>query len=173
MPRRRPGPAGPSARSGRREGRAAAAGRPCPVVLADRRLLIHALVNLIKNAVEASASAGMEPVVTISARVEGTTAGLSISDNGPGIPPDELRRIFEAGYSTKGTGPRPRPGDRPGGNRRPGWEPRRGKPSRVRAPGSGSACLWLEEDPSKQETRNGPIPFLDALASLRTVVLQS
>ena len=71
-------------------------------VLADRRLLIHALVNLIKNAVEASA--GPSPVVTLRATVEGPTAWLAVADDGPGIPPDDLRRIFDAGYSTKGTG---------------------------------------------------------------------
>ena len=75
-----------------------------PKVLADRRLLIHALVNLIKNAVEAASAAGTPPVVRLSAHVEGTNAELSVSDNGPGIPHGEHRRIFEAGYSTKGTG---------------------------------------------------------------------
>ncbi len=77
---------------------------PSPRVLADRRLLIHALVNLIKNAVEAAAAAGLVPVVTLTARVEGPTARLTVADNGPGIPPADLRRIFEAGYSTKGAG---------------------------------------------------------------------
>jgi signal transduction histidine kinase len=77
---------------------------PSPSVLADRRLLIHALVNLIKNAVEAATSAGRSPVIRLSVRLEGETAWLSVADNGPGIPPGELRRIFEAGYSTKGTG---------------------------------------------------------------------
>ncbi len=75
-----------------------------PRVLADRRLLIHALVNLIKNAVEAATSAGTAPVVRISARLEGATAELSVSDNGPGIPPGERRRVFEPGYSSKGSG---------------------------------------------------------------------
>jgi len=75
-----------------------------PRVLADRRLLIHALVNLIKNAVEASAAAGPAPVVTLRAWVEGATAWLGVADDGPGIPAPELRRIFEAGYTTKGAG---------------------------------------------------------------------
>ncbi len=77
---------------------------PSPRVLADRRLLIHALVNLIKNAVEAATAAGTAPVVRLSARSEGGTARLSVADNGPGIPPAQLRRIFEAGYTTKGAG---------------------------------------------------------------------
>ena len=78
---------------------------PSPGVLADRRLLIHALVNLIKNAVEAAAARRDDAGRSGSRRgSRGTTAWLSVADNGPGIPPGELRRIFEAGYSTKGTG---------------------------------------------------------------------
>ncbi len=79
-------------------------GFPWPRVLADRRLLIHALVNLIKNAVEASAAAGLPPAVTLSVRVEGPTARLAVADEGPGIPPQDLRKVFDPGYSTKGTG---------------------------------------------------------------------
>jgi signal transduction histidine kinase len=73
-------------------------------VIADRRLLIHALVNLIKNAVEAAGTSGREPVVTVSLDREGATAWLSVSDNGPGIPPEARRKIFETGYTTKGAG---------------------------------------------------------------------
>ncbi len=97
--------------AGARVVRPAADASPPPRVLADRRLLIHALVNLIKNAVEASASAsaagtgpGAAPVVTLTARVEGATAWLGVADDGPGIPPGELRKVFESGYSTKGNG---------------------------------------------------------------------
>ncbi len=75
-----------------------------PTVLADRRLLIHALVNLIKNAVEAAASAGTPPLVRLEAVACGVVAELAVIDNGPGIAPSDRRRIFEAGYSTKGGG---------------------------------------------------------------------
>jgi signal transduction histidine kinase len=73
-------------------------------VRADRRLLIHALVNLLKNAVEAVVGAGGAPVLTLSVRVEGRTAWIGVADNGPGIPPEALKRIFDDGYSTKGPG---------------------------------------------------------------------
>ena len=43
-------------------------------------------------------------MVTLRARVEGPTAWLAVADDGPGIPAADLRRIFEAGYSTKGAG---------------------------------------------------------------------
>lgn len=73
-------------------------------VRADRRLLIHALVNLVKNALESVESAGGAPRIVLSARVEGRTAWLGVADNGPGVPPEALRRIFDDGYSTKGPG---------------------------------------------------------------------
>ena len=74
-------------------------------VRADRRHLIHAIVNLIKNALEAGGTAADPPT---SLRVGLTTdqgfAYLTIADNGPGIDPAHLRRIFEPGYSTKAVG---------------------------------------------------------------------
>jgi C4-dicarboxylate-specific signal transduction histidine kinase len=73
-------------------------------VRADRRLLVHALVNLLKNALEAAAEHGISPRITYSARRDGTTVWIGISDNGPGIPVADLRHVFDDGYSTKGSG---------------------------------------------------------------------
>jgi C4-dicarboxylate-specific signal transduction histidine kinase len=73
-------------------------------VLADRRLLVHALVNLLKNAVEATLAAGIAPRFLLSATVEGASVLIGVADNGPGIPEADLRRVFEVGFSTKGPG---------------------------------------------------------------------
>jgi signal transduction histidine kinase len=73
-------------------------------VCADRRLLVHALVNLLKNALEAAAAAGIVPRITLNAEVEGATVWLGVADNGPGISEASLRRVFDVGYSTKGAG---------------------------------------------------------------------
>jgi signal transduction histidine kinase len=73
-------------------------------VLGDRRLLVHALVNLLKNAVEAASVMSSEPRVAVSARVSDETGWLEVVDNGPGISPADRRQIFEDGFSTKGTG---------------------------------------------------------------------
>ena len=72
-------------------------------VLADRRLLVHVLVNLLKNAVEAAA-ADLPPRVRLEARAEGPTAWITVADSGPGIPAAALPRVFDLGYSTKGAG---------------------------------------------------------------------
>jgi signal transduction histidine kinase len=73
-------------------------------VCADRRLLVHALVNLLKNALEAASAAGRTPEITLSVRLQGTLAWLGVADNGPGILGDRLNRVFDEGYSTKGPG---------------------------------------------------------------------
>jgi two-component system C4-dicarboxylate transport sensor histidine kinase DctB len=73
-------------------------------VRADRRLLVHALVNLIKNAIEAGASVGATPEIALSADDDGTFVWLGVADNGPGVAEDELGRVFDEDYSTKGPG---------------------------------------------------------------------
>ena len=71
-------------------------------VLADRRLLVHALVNLLKNAVEASSEA--PTTIRLSARVEGEIVWLDVADDGPGISEPDPRYLFDDGFSTKGAG---------------------------------------------------------------------
>lgn len=73
-----------------------------PVAQADRRLLVHALVNLLKNAVEATRGSAPEPRITLRAAAEGGSIVVEVGDNGPGIPPEALPRIFDLGFSTKG-----------------------------------------------------------------------
>ena len=77
---------------------------PPVVVVGDRRLLVHAILNLLKNAVEAATGAGIVPEVAASARRDGGLARIEIADNGPGIAEPVRRRIFESGISTKGPG---------------------------------------------------------------------
>jgi two-component system sensor histidine kinase PilS (NtrC family) len=67
--------------------------------------LRQVLWNLIRNAADAmSTSGGGE--IAIRLGTDGPRAALAIRDQGPGIPPDRIDRIFEPFYSTKtgGTG---------------------------------------------------------------------
>ncbi|MBX6314371.1 MAG: hypothetical protein IRY99_15880 [Isosphaeraceae bacterium] len=78
--------------------------RALPLALADRRLVVHALVNLLKNAIEATKGAGIEPRIALAAGAGEGMVWIEVTDNGPGIPAEALPRIFEHGYSTKGAG---------------------------------------------------------------------
>jgi signal transduction histidine kinase len=63
-----------------------------PPIVADRLRLRQALDNLVSNA---AMHAGGEIVVRAVAS-DGRVV-LSVSDSGPGIPPDEQERVFDAG----------------------------------------------------------------------------
>lgn len=70
-------------------------------VRADPPRLKQVLLNLCRNAVEAMPRGG---TLTLSARREGGEIVLEIADTGVGIPPSEVRRIFEPFYTTKESG---------------------------------------------------------------------
>lgn len=80
-----------------------------PPVYVDAKRIVQVLVNLVRNA-STYAPKGTE--ISISASVRGGFAQINVSDQGPGIPPVEQKRVFEAfrrGYdvekgSTQGAG---------------------------------------------------------------------
>jgi signal transduction histidine kinase len=67
------------------------AGLP-PVVHGDERLLASAIDNLLSNAVKYG---GATPEVRVRGWTENGMACLSVTDNGVGIPPDEVAKIGE------------------------------------------------------------------------------
>ena len=73
---------------------------PCPVS-ADRSQLKQVLVNLGKNAIDANSVRG---TVLIAVRREPTWVEVRLDDEGPGIEPDQVARIFEPFYTTKESG---------------------------------------------------------------------
>ncbi len=74
-----------------------------PEILADAGPLRQALLNLIRNAVDA-----MEPqgggTLHLSITVEGKALTLMVKDEGPGMDPERLPRIFDPFFSTKASG---------------------------------------------------------------------
>ncbi len=63
-----------------------------PLALAEPRALAHCLQNLISNAVKYGGVGGW---VGLSAALEGEFVEVCVADRGPGIPPDELRHVFD------------------------------------------------------------------------------
>ncbi len=70
-------------------------------VKADRRLLVQALVNLLKNVIEAPPGASR---ISIQVSAEDGFWRISLRDDGPGIGPETLAPLFEPGTTTKGPG---------------------------------------------------------------------
>jgi two-component system sensor histidine kinase KdpD len=77
------------------------------LVLADGVLIEQVLINLLENAVRYTPAGS---TITISATRQGMTALISVSDDGPGIPVGNEKKIFDKFYSIsqnnvqKGTG---------------------------------------------------------------------
>jgi two-component system, cell cycle sensor histidine kinase and response regulator CckA len=94
--------------------------RDTPSIEGDINQLRHVVFNLVGNACEATKSAGGKISISVSMvradrsllasmyiddnLPEGEYAVLEIADNGSGIEPKHLRRIFEPFFSTKFTG---------------------------------------------------------------------
>ena len=63
--------------------------------------LSQIFINLLVNAAQAIEDQG---VITVNTRKENDWAVVEICDNGSGIPPESLERIFDAFYTTRGVG---------------------------------------------------------------------
>ena len=73
-------------------------------VVGDRMLLRRALVNVVTNALGHTPPGGR---VRLSARADGTSVIACVEDNGAGIPPDILPRVFDRYFRGPGTTGRP------------------------------------------------------------------
>jgi len=62
---------------------------------ADVRKLTLAVSNLVDNAIKYGKEGGR---VTVSGKIEPTECTLEVKDDGPGIPPEDIPRIFERFY---------------------------------------------------------------------------
>lgn len=70
-----------------------------PVVFGDAVLLEWALEAMVKNAIDALRGRG--GTITLAAKVDGADAVLRVIDDGPGVPRELRRTIFEPGITTK------------------------------------------------------------------------
>jgi signal transduction histidine kinase len=70
-----------------------------PILHVDRYRVQTALFNLIQNALEAM-SGGGKIIITASTLPQDHSVAIIVQDNGPGIPPELLERVFEPFFST-------------------------------------------------------------------------
>jgi signal transduction histidine kinase len=80
---------------------------PGQIVLASRNKLIHVLVNLLQNSLDAMREKKFEtepPAISIQSRTEGDRSLIVIRDNGPGIEQKNLGKIFDPFFTTKDVG---------------------------------------------------------------------
>ena len=75
-----------------------------PAPQLDRDMFRQVLINLVQNGVDALGSERPDAEVRIEASVEAGEVALTVRDNGPGIAPEALGRLFEPLFSTKAKG---------------------------------------------------------------------
>ncbi len=77
-----------------------------PHVMIDAEQMKRIFVNLIENAVEAFEDDGEERSIVVSTRHEPARDLIvaEVTDNGGGIPPRDLQKLFQPYFSTKGRG---------------------------------------------------------------------
>ena len=69
-------------------------------VQGDRGMLLQALLNLLSNAVNHTLEDGR---IMVRCTVEGTRGVVTVEDDGPGISPQDLDRVFDRFYRSMGT----------------------------------------------------------------------
>jgi signal transduction histidine kinase len=68
--------------------------------------LQQVMLNLIVNAIEAMGATGTGPREVLISTAADSSNGVSIAvrDSGPGLPPEEITRVFDPFYTTKESG---------------------------------------------------------------------
>jgi signal transduction histidine kinase len=75
-----------------------------PPVWADPMQIEQVLLNLVTNARDAMEEVGTGTITIRTELTAGSRVGLSVTDTGPGIPPDFQTRIFDPFFTTKEVG---------------------------------------------------------------------
>jgi signal transduction histidine kinase len=80
------------------------------IVLADADAFCQIAINLVDNALKFSAHAERKVIVLGSRALSSGNVGISVRDYGPGVPPKQLKRIFELFYRAENELTRETPG---------------------------------------------------------------
>lgn len=73
-------------------------------IIADKTLIEQVLINLVKNAMQSFSEQSVKNIVLTAYLDEKSRPVISVKDNGDGIDPDAIERIFIPFFSTKKTG---------------------------------------------------------------------
>lgn len=74
-------------------------------VMGDEPAIIGVLINLFSNAAHAvQAAKRAQPQITVRVAMRANRLGISVRDNGHGIDPDNLARVFEPFFTTREVG---------------------------------------------------------------------
>ena len=75
------------------------------LVRGDETAIVGVLVNLLENAALSMRAANtVEPAIHLSAAWEDDRLRVTVQDNGPGIPPENLTRVFEPFFTKRDVG---------------------------------------------------------------------
>jgi signal transduction histidine kinase len=77
---------------------------PERTIYADPELLHRALLNLVRNAVDAMGQIPGPRELTLDAREDGDGLTLGVRDTGPGVDRDTIDRLFNPFFTTRATG---------------------------------------------------------------------
>jgi signal transduction histidine kinase len=73
----------------------------CPPVVIERWQIVHALVNLLQNSVDAMMDVAFRKI-RVSAEYSQGFVIIGVADTGKGIPPADRARLFQPFFTTKG-----------------------------------------------------------------------
>ena len=78
---------------------------PLPAIAANRSELVQVWTNLVMNAAESLASSGGEEgLIAVTSRESSEAVEVAVRDNGPGIPAQNIPRLFQPDFTTKEKG---------------------------------------------------------------------
>jgi len=75
--------------------------RDIPIIAGDEAQLQQVFMNLISNAIDAI---GKDGLIKVTSLRNDQNITISVTDNGPGIPREQQKKVFDPFFTTKNTG---------------------------------------------------------------------